>query len=93
MLQQCSQDMPPMQPSTPLMPNTLCFLPSLNLRSALPTCLKHHPQPGLPSLHSCSPLKMRLQCRPPSLPSLLLMLLHPQLILSNTYNCYAPVAP
>ncbi|MBW0506262.1 hypothetical protein O181_045977 [Austropuccinia psidii MF-1] len=42
-----------------------------------PPSRQPNPQCCLPSLNSCSALKRRLQCFPPSLPSPLLTLPHP----------------
>ncbi|MBW0490437.1 hypothetical protein O181_030152 [Austropuccinia psidii MF-1] len=58
-----------------------------------PPSHRHNPQHHLPSLSSCSSLKMRLQFHPLSLPSPLLTLPHPCLIFSTAYNPYAPAAP
>ncbi|MBW0464305.1 hypothetical protein O181_004020 [Austropuccinia psidii MF-1] len=64
------------------LPNPLCRLPSLCLRSALLKCLQRLPQPPLPSLHLCSALPTGLQRCP-----------HTGLILNNAYHPYAPEAP
>ncbi|MBW0481593.1 hypothetical protein O181_021308 [Austropuccinia psidii MF-1] len=55
----------------------------------------HHPNPQfhLPSLSSCSTLKMTLKCHPPSPPSPLLTLPHPCLVFSAAYNLYSPAGP
>ncbi|MBW0517946.1 hypothetical protein O181_057661 [Austropuccinia psidii MF-1] len=54
-----------------------------------PPSHRPNPQHHLPSLRSCSTLKMRLGCCPPYPPSPLLMLLHPHLIFSTADNPYA----
>ncbi|MBW0482163.1 hypothetical protein O181_021878 [Austropuccinia psidii MF-1] len=88
------------QPSLCLLPPTSSSLPItilmlLQFPPNMPLMLLPHrpkPQFHLPSLHSCNALTMILK-RPPSQPSPLLMLLHPCLIFSATYNPYTPAVP
>ncbi|MBW0547035.1 hypothetical protein O181_086750 [Austropuccinia psidii MF-1] len=80
----------------PAMPTTLLTILTLAPCHAdmPPTPPSHWPNPQcqLSSLRSCSALKMRLQCFPPSPPSPLLRLLNPRLIFTAAYNYYAPAA-
>ncbi|MBW0470424.1 hypothetical protein O181_010139 [Austropuccinia psidii MF-1] len=71
-------------PASSSLPLTiLALLPSPQDMPLMLPSHRHDPQRCLPSLCSCSSLKMRLQCHPPSLLSPLLMLTHPSLIFST----------